>query len=1147
MQIDAPIIIIGAGRSGSTLLDRMLDAHPDIHMLGETDFFAFELYDKLLQGRKKALVGNDSIEFACKELKRLGQLACATISGLFELPYSGKSLWGIKEIWNGDTFAINWAIYDLIFPSATWVHLVRNPLYYALSAANWNGGELTEALLTNKFRAWVRMLNLSRERCSTGRYVEIRYEDLVEDPENSLIPLFNKIGLTFSPSCLEPLNERWVPSTVSPQPPNAEMVEKLITGLGIEGVLDALGYRDLVSQSYPINAMQDAKAVPEEYAFAKLQYQFEMPLDDGSSASNFMIMNSSRIEPAGGQAFTYWAPLLVGESDHVGSHEKSTYVMMEDSVPIGPAHSLHENIHEIGHGHWSHWGQFILFSSSDATDPRTNGRKYVLIKHDEPLIAPEGSALVGNPIRCPKTAVTDTRVTSPCAYPWQQMIIDLTGEVVPCCFWSGYGNTGKPLGNTNVSSLTEIWNGEEYQALRKANATGDLEGHPCHQCMAYAWSNGNYPSFSSPIPWRHESGHCYLVEIPDSYVELAGESLKDAEFLENGVALALPKAAHDDIRRSGLGRYSVWGRSLYFSTSDNSDPSDNGRSYELSLPAGRVKLQGLVTDSASGQNILKAREEYVAGTGVMTAKPTMISLISTADCNIDCPGCSQNMVRLVKVQHRAETVPDVLAHVPYLYQFIWHGGEPYLIKRFRQFIDEFRTEDNPNLAFGFTSNGTMLTAKELEKLDKFPRINASISVDSFNRETFEQIRAGANYDKVLANTLRAVATYDAPDRVFSVGMVICKSNFLELPANLDYAIEHDIGLNLSPVVIYPVTEQLNIFSDFIAQTNGWRDAIEEARRIVSIAKQDDRAAIRRVDPTGMLDAIEAILNDAQEHLRDTETIEFELRDPLGALNQMRRPGILVIDEGGRPLCYTAVTSPVSAIYKLAIPAGATARRWQFLHDLYEPMGIVRENLIPSNWRDRTPAVIRIPQFVALDRQANGRYAQYGETTPEGLHVANLQQITGKYLEVNACEAEAGKGVQSRSLQTKLQAELSNLRNDPNLTLVFGLLIRLVKKWNNHRIVLSGPFENVGGMCWRMNGTGLAEIADDLSWQDSPILLWEGPTLLGPAHSTHGQIQNFGEGRYSCWSDSLYFSSSDNSDPNTNGKSYSLEIFFGDDE
>src|SRR5262245_115792 len=36
-RLDRPIVIIGAGRSGSSLLGEMLDAHPSIHMLGEMD------------------------------------------------------------------------------------------------------------------------------------------------------------------------------------------------------------------------------------------------------------------------------------------------------------------------------------------------------------------------------------------------------------------------------------------------------------------------------------------------------------------------------------------------------------------------------------------------------------------------------------------------------------------------------------------------------------------------------------------------------------------------------------------------------------------------------------------------------------------------------------------------------------------------------------------------------------------------------------------------------------------------------------------------------------------------------------------------------------------------------------------------------
>ncbi|CUS36092.1 SPASM domain-containing protein [Candidatus Nitrospira nitrificans] len=617
-----------------------------------------------------------------------------------------------------------------------------------------------------------------------------------------------------------------------------------------------------------------------------------------------------------------------------------------------------------------------------------------------------------------------TKAATPtyCAYPWQQMIVDLTGEVVPCCFWSGYGNVGKPLGNTNLASIDEIWNSSEYQALRRANASGNLEGHPCNQCTAYGWANGNYPPFSSPIPWRHESGHCYLVEIPESFAKLAGESLHEAELLEDGVPLPFPKSLHDDIRNLGKGLYSVWGHSLYFSTSDNSDPSDNGRSYELKVPRGRIKLQGLVVDSLSGQNILKAWEEYREGVEVMSAKPTMISLISTADCNIDCPGCSQNMVRLVRVQHRAETVPDILAHVRYLYQFIWHGGEPYLIKRFRQFVDEFRTDDNPNLAFGFTSNGTMLNSKELNKLRKFPRINASISVDSFNKEMFEKIRKGADYDTVLSNVLRAVATYDAPDRVFSVGMIVCKSNFRELPENLTFAIEHDIGLNLSPVVIYPVTEQLNVFENCRLQTQGWQEALDHARRIMQQAVTEKRPSVRRVDATGMLAELQSILDRAQQRYHRCTALEFIVADPNHSLSRMIRPGIVL---------YHAQTNEVPAYCELASGAGSYAVQvpygyspqslyWVLVHNLMELTGRVAEgwfepideSFITAKFEDKPvkPVCLSIPKFAAVDRPRNTMFANYGETTPNGLRVKTAEDVTLAYNSMTVEERLHGRGL-----------------------------------------------------------------------------------------------------------------------------------------
>jgi hypothetical protein len=66
---------------------------------------------------------------------------------------------------------------------------------------------------------------------------------------------------------------------------------------------------------------------------------------------------------------------------------------------------------------------------------------------------------------------------------------------------------------------------------------------------------------------------------------------------------------------------------------------------------------------------------------------------------------------------------------------------------------------------------------------------------------------------------------------------------------------------------------------------------------------------------------------------------------------------------------------------------------------------------------------------------------------------------------------------------------------------------------------------------------LEEIADTPDEKRSPVLLYENDRLLGPAHSIHKDIAQIGLGRYSHWGKGMVFSTSDNSDPNTNGRKY----------
>ncbi len=69
-----------------------------------------------------------------------------------------------------------------------------------------------------------------------------------------------------------------------------------------------------------------------------------------------------------------WEPFSVGKPGSPPSRLRLT----EDGKELGPANSVHQNIREEGGGAHSHWQTALYFSSSDGSNPQTNGRSYVI-------------------------------------------------------------------------------------------------------------------------------------------------------------------------------------------------------------------------------------------------------------------------------------------------------------------------------------------------------------------------------------------------------------------------------------------------------------------------------------------------------------------------------------------------------------------------------------------------------------------------------------------------------------------------------------------------------------------------------------------------------------------------------------------------
>jgi 2-polyprenyl-6-hydroxyphenyl methylase/3-demethylubiquinone-9 3-methyltransferase len=113
---------------------------------------------------------------------------------------------------------------------------------------------------------------------------------------------------------------------------------------------------------------------------------------------------------------------------------------------------------------------------------------------------------------------------------------------------------------------------------------------------------------SFPSELQHHTGNMYGIALPN-LAPLADHTSPGGEVsplfvFENGRQLAFPHSLHADIVKYGGGRFSHWGGEMLFSSSDNSDPRTNGRSYQL--------LLGMDATNATG-NEFQAADSLIHG------------------------------------------------------------------------------------------------------------------------------------------------------------------------------------------------------------------------------------------------------------------------------------------------------------------------------------------------------------------------------------------------------------------------------------------------------------------------------------------------------------------------------------------------------
>jgi Sulfotransferase family len=203
--------VVGAARSGTTMLRLMLDAHPELAIPPETLFLPelidaakepgagpAQLAEMLVTQRHFADFGIDSGEvtraFGEIEPFEVGD----AIRAFFNLyaAEQGKPRWGDKT----PAYALSMKKIHRNIPEARFIHLIRDGRDVRLSQLGRGSGHPTPE---QHAKRWRRRVQKTREQGEVvPHYIEVRYEDVVTDTEQQLRRLCEFCGLEWDAQVL---------------------------------------------------------------------------------------------------------------------------------------------------------------------------------------------------------------------------------------------------------------------------------------------------------------------------------------------------------------------------------------------------------------------------------------------------------------------------------------------------------------------------------------------------------------------------------------------------------------------------------------------------------------------------------------------------------------------------------------------------------------------------------------------------------------------------------------------------------------------------------------------------------------------------------------------------------------------------------
>ena len=213
----------------------------------------------------------------------------------------------------------------------------------------------------------------------------------------------------------------------------------------------------------------------------------------------------------------------------------------------------------------------------------------------------------------------------------------------------------------------------------------------------------------------------------------------------------------------------------------------------------RGHLQGSIADGTY-RYCNEHQCPYIVEGDVLDERPDNLKHLRLAiddSCNLRCPSCRKGLIfhKTGSAYNRgiglADKINSWLLHYQHPIQVhIGSDGDPFASHVYRHFMEHTPRRDN--IKYSILTNALMIK----ESYTAIPHImanlnNLGVSIDGASRQTYERLRLGGKWEKIL-EALECVSQLKQEHGfVFDLHMVVQQDNWREMPMMLDLGDTHD--------------------------------------------------------------------------------------------------------------------------------------------------------------------------------------------------------------------------------------------------------------------------------------------------------------------------------------------------------------------